>query len=96
MRDLLKRHKKPSEPLWAEGELKELAVNFESVSEWLLGLSETDYAKVLQVIGIQRKANDETAKILGGKFAPTTFIDDNLESVSSDVNHVNPKSEAKA
>lgn len=59
------------------------SVNFESVMDWLVGLSATEYSQVLQVGGIQRKAKDECAKALGREFEVTTQINDPKDSLQT-------------
>ncbi len=70
----LKRDKKELPSLWADGELEKLAVNYETVVNYLLGLSDKDYKIVLEVTAIHRKANDDAAKVTGNPNMPTTFI----------------------
>ena len=52
------------------------SVNYDSVMDWLVGLSDTEYAKVLQVANINRKAQQESCDVLGTPNEPTSFIDD--------------------
>lgn len=58
-------------------------VNYESVLDWLLGLSAEEYTQVLQVANVQRQANYEAAKILGKPFTPKTQIDDPRDSLQT-------------
>lgn len=51
------------------------AVNYDSVLDYLVGLSDDDYVKVLDVAGIYRKANKDAAKALGKEYTPSTFIE---------------------
>lgn len=71
---LFKKEKKELAPLWSEGELADIAVNYESVLDYLQRLSDSDFDTVIKVAGIYRKANHEAAKALGGEFEPTAFI----------------------
>lgn len=52
------------------------SVNFDTVLEWLVGLSAKDYAKVCEVARIHRVADQQSAAVLGRSAEPTTFIDD--------------------
>lgn len=52
------------------------SVNFESVLDWLAGLSPEEYTQVMQISAIQRQANYDAAKVLGKEVQPTTLIDD--------------------
>lgn len=47
-------------------------VNYDSVLDWLLGLDEKDYKKMLEVVEIYRTANKDAAKVLKIKDQPTT------------------------
>lgn len=42
-------------------------VNYDSVLEWLLGLNQKDYDKLLKVVEVYREANKNEAKILNVK-----------------------------
>lgn len=59
------------------------SVNYDSVLDWLLGLSVQEYSQVLQVAGIHRKAIEEAAKVLGKPNEPTTQIDDPRDSLQT-------------
>jgi hypothetical protein len=72
---LFGKQKRELPPLITDEELFP-SVNYDSVLDWLLGLSAKEYAQVLQVAGIHRKANDEAATVLGKPNEPTTQIDD--------------------
>lgn len=50
------------------------AVNFNSVVEYLEGLSRYDYDKILKVVNIWRAANKDVNKVLGIKSEPTAEI----------------------
>lgn len=52
----------------------EPVVDYNSVMEWLVGLSGADYTKVCQVAAINRQADFESCKVLGVECEPTTFI----------------------
>lgn len=49
--------------------------DFDSVLEWLIGLSADDYAKVGKIADIHRKAYNDHCKVLGKPDEPTTFIE---------------------
>lgn len=49
-------------------------VNFDSVVDWMIGLSEAERKQVDQVITIYRDANTKAANALGVPEKPTTFI----------------------
>lgn len=49
-------------------------VDYNSVVDWLVGLSDEDYEKVNQVTVIYRAANKETCRVLGTNDMPSTFI----------------------
>lgn len=49
-------------------------VNFNSVIEYLEGLSKADYDKLLKVVNIYRSANKDVNKVLGLKDEPSTAI----------------------
>ena len=49
-------------------------VNYNTVVEWLVGLSTADHLMVLRSAKIYRKADREVAKTLGIKNEPVTFI----------------------
>lgn len=52
------------------------SVNYDSVLEWLVGLSDKEYDQVCLVAAQYRVADQEAAKILGKPNKPTTRIDD--------------------
>lgn len=72
---LFGREKRELPPLISDEELFP-SVNYESVMEWLLGLSAKEYSQVLEVANIHREANQKAADVLGKPNEPTTFIDD--------------------
>lgn len=49
-------------------------VNFNSVIEYLEGLSKADYEKLLKVVNIYRNANKDVHSVLGLKLEPSTTI----------------------
>lgn len=49
-------------------------VNYNSVLDYLIGLSNQEYNKILKVTDIYRDANKSAAKVLGVKEEPTTSI----------------------
>lgn len=83
MKNLLKRQSKPEQPLWFEGELEKLAVNYETVVDYLLGLSDSEYKTVIEVTNIHRKANEDAAKVRGIELAPTSFINDPADELQT-------------
>lgn len=88
---------KPGQPIWAiDPTIEDQAVNFNTVLEWLVGLSEDDYAKVVKVADIHRKAYIEHCEALGETPEPSTFINPpepeaNLLVVDKDVHHLDHK-----
>lgn len=50
---------------------KEDPVNYNSVSDYLIGLSDKDYKKIVASVDVYRKANKDVAKIVGIKDEPT-------------------------
>lgn len=79
-------------------EQQQPAANYSTSLDWLLGLSDKEYAKMIKVVEIYRKANSDTAKALGIKTEPTSFLPqpDNTETVPQDVNHLSPNSSQPA
>lgn len=75
-------------------EQQEAPANYSTALNWLLGLSDKEYQKMVKVVEIYRKANSDTAKALGIKTEPTSFLPqpDNTELVPQDVNHLAPAS----
>lgn len=49
-------------------------VNYEQALAYLVGLSDEDYVKVMDVAGIHRKAYKDSQAVLGEPVEPTTFI----------------------
>lgn len=52
------------------------SVNFDSVLDWLVGLSAEEYEKVCKVATIHRNALQESAAVLGKANEPYSQIDD--------------------
>lgn len=75
------------------------AVNYDSVLDWLVGLSAQDYAKVLQVGNIYRNADQEAAAALGTANEPTTFImpaeQDSIDPAFLDIPEKKPATKPK-
>lgn len=70
-----KKQAEPLPPLWSEQELQELGqVDYNSVLEYLQGLSDKDYAALIKVAEIYRNANEKAAAALGIAVEPTTHI----------------------
>lgn len=88
---------KPGQPIWAiDPTIEDQAVNFNTVLEWLIGLGDDDYNKVVKVSGIHRKAYGDAADALGEPLDPTTFINppepvSNMVVVDKDVHHLDHK-----
>lgn len=53
---------------------QEVVVNYDSVVDWLVGLSDEDYSKVCKVADVYRKAHTDAAGVLGTPNEPTTAI----------------------
>jgi len=75
-------------------EQQDVPTNYSTVLNWMFGLSDKEFAKMGKVVEIYRKANSDTAKALGIKTEPTSFLPqpDNTETVPQDVNHLSPNS----
>lgn len=72
-----RKNKQVLPPLWHPGELEELtpsALNYDTVLDWLVGLSDEDYQKVCSVAAVHRAASKQEAEILGKDAKPSTFI----------------------
>lgn len=71
MFDFLKR-REPKAPMELPGILQpENPVNYNSVLDYLVGLSDKDYKKMTGSAEVYRKANKDVAKIVGIKDEPT-------------------------
>ena len=74
LRDLFKA-KREAQPVELPAILQpENPVNYDSVLDWLLGLSDKDYKVVLEVVDVYRSANKTSAKLLKIKDQPTTEL----------------------
>lgn len=72
---LFRKRKQPLPALFSDEELSIFSsVNYESVLDWLVGLSAEDYKKVCAVAHIYREANQAAAAELGAPNHPTSFI----------------------
>jgi hypothetical protein len=81
---LFKRdNKRELPPLWSEAELEQMSVNYESVMDFLLGLSDKDYDTVFKVANIHRQANKDASAVRGKAYEPTTFIDSPLNELQT-------------
>jgi len=49
-------------------------VNYDSVLDYLVGLGQKDFDKLIKVTGIYREANKSAAKVLGVKDQPTATL----------------------
>lgn len=58
-------------------------INYNSVLDYLVGLSKSDYGKMIKSADIYRDANAKVAKVVGVKDEPTTSIQPK-EEVSDD------------
>jgi hypothetical protein len=65
--------KQPLPDLITESDFEDVA-NYNSALSFLVGLSDDDYKKVINVADIHRKAYQESAAVLGIANDPTTFI----------------------
>lgn len=54
--------------------LAEDPASYDTVVEYLRGLSPEDYTKICQVVQLYRQADYEACKVLGIENEPTTFI----------------------
>lgn len=71
---LFGKDKKVLAPLFSESELEPQNADYNTVLDWLQGLSDEDYATVCKIAEIYRKANKDAAAALGIEDQPTTFI----------------------
>lgn len=67
---LFRKPKKDLAPLISDEEL----INYNSVLDWLVGLSADDYKKVCAVAQVYREADQKAAAELGIANEPSTFI----------------------
>lgn len=49
-------------------------VNYNSVLDWLVGLSQADYDKMCKITNIYRDSNKKTAEVLGIEDKPTSTL----------------------
>lgn len=98
---LFDRKKRELPPLISDEELglNEPAVNFDSVLDYLVSLTEKDYGKLLKVAKIYRSANKAAEKVLPAEKQPPVIIDkeskpdDELDFIFDDEpKHKKPKS----
>lgn len=74
-RGLFSKRKGDSTPVVVpEALMQEDPVNYNSVLDYLVGLSKADYAKMTKSAEIYREANTKVAKVIGVKDEPTTSI----------------------
>lgn len=72
---LFGKEKKELPALFSEAELMQPEVaNYESALNYLIGLSDEEFDKVIKVAGFHRKAYQESAAVLGTPNEATTFI----------------------
>lgn len=75
------RNKRNKETVvWPDALQAESPVNYDSVLDYLVGLSQKDYDKLLKVSNIYREANKNAAKVLGVRDQPTTQLKDEKPS----------------
>lgn len=73
--DLFKRKNKPGlESIPSVLTQQEDPVNYNTVLDYLVGLSKPEYDKIFKVSGIYRAADKEAAKVLGVKDEPTRTL----------------------
>lgn len=71
---LFSKRKKVMPALISDEELDATCLNYNTVLEYLVGLSGDDYTKICQVAAVYRQADFEACKVLGVENEPTTFI----------------------
>ena len=77
--------KKQREPVaLPESLMPEDPVNYNSVLDYLVGLSKADYSKMTRSADIYREANQKVAKVIGVKDEPTTAIRTERPEVTDD------------
>lgn len=80
-----KRKKGATEPVTIPASLQpEDPVNYNSVLDYVVGLSDRDYKKLTASAEIYRDANKKVAKLLGIKDEPTTAINTEKPEISDD------------
>lgn len=70
----LNKQKQPEPVELPESMKPEDPVNYNSVLDYLVGLSKADYNKMTKSAEIYREANQKVAKVIGVKDEPTTTI----------------------
>lgn len=55
--------------------IKQTEPDFDAVINYLCGLSKEEYSMTFRVSDIQRKADEDAAKVLNRELEPRTFID---------------------
>lgn len=80
-----KRKRGASEPVTIPASMQpEDPVNYNSVLDYLVGLSDKDYKKMTGSVDIYREANKKVAKLIGVKDEPTTSISTERQDISDD------------
>lgn len=80
-----KRKKVASEPVSIPASMQaEDPVNYNSVLDYVVGLSDKDYKKLTASAEIYRDANKKVAKLLGIKDEPTTTISTEKPEIGED------------
>ena len=75
VKDLFTKGKREPQPVEIPAILQpEDPVNYNSVLDWLLGLSDKDYKTLQEVVSVYREAGKTTAKLLKIKDQPTTVL----------------------
>lgn len=64
----------PNSAVWTVGGKPEIKADYDLVMNWLIGLSEDDFNKVIKVAGVYRKADVDANTALGIETKPTTSI----------------------
>lgn len=59
-------------------------VNYNSVLDYLVGLSKSDYTKMIKSAEIYRDANSKVAKVIGIKDEPTTTIKNDRPEITDE------------
>lgn len=97
LRDIFKAKREP-QPVELPTILQpEDPVNYNSVLDWLLGLSDKDYKTMLEVVQVYRDAGKTTAKLLKIKDMPTTELlptkpsDEQIDSELDDLLETHPE-----
>ena len=83
--DNFKRNKAPRTPVIMPESMKPVdPVNYNSVLDYLVGLSADDFKKMTKSAEIYRKANKDVAGLIGVEDEPTTSIQTDKPEVSDD------------